>query len=214
MLKNIPSIIKKQIVAITGLGLVLFLIAHLAGNMLIYVGAEAFNAYAEALHNLGPLLWVARIGLIVTFLVHISFTAVLVLENRKARTQGYAVNKDHTDKKSIAVRLMPITGSILILYVVLHLIDFTFKDKSIYANGLYELVTDTLMNPIHAIWYMVAMACVGFHLSHGIQSVAQTFGVNTRNTLPKIQKASLALGLLIAIGFGSIPLYIMLTMNL
>lgn len=213
MLKKIPSIIKKQIVAVTGLGLVLFLLAHLAGNLLIYLGPEAFNAYAKALHDLGPLLWVARIGLIATFLIHISFTAVLVMENRKARPQRYAVNKDHTDNKSIAVRLMPITGSILIAYVIFHLIDFTFKDKSIYAEGLYGLVTLTLANPIHAVWYMLAMACVGFHLSHGIQSVVQTFGLSNRSLLPKIQKISLGLGLLVAIGFGSIPLYIMLLMN-
>lgn len=208
MLRFIPSIIKKQIVAFTGLNLVLFLIVHLSGNLLIYSGKEAFNAYADFLHDLGALLWVARIGLIAFFVIHIFFTILLVIENKKARQERYAVSKDH--KKSLAVKLMPLTGSILLLYVVLHLIDFTFKDKSIYADGLYELVVNTLSHPVHGLWYVIAMICIGFHLSHGIQSVAQTFGVANKKTLNKINKASVALGVLVGGGFASIPLYLLL----
>lgn len=210
ILTKVPSIIKKQIVAVTGLGMVGFLIAHLSGNFLFYAGPKAFNDYAAFLHSLGKLLWVARIGLIVMFIVHIIFTILLVIENKKARSKNYALYQNHGEKKSLAVKLMPYTGSILLAYVILHLIDFTFPDKTIYANGLYELVSITLSQPIHALWYMVAMACVGFHLSHGIQSVVQTFGISNKAIMKTTRKLSLSLGVAVGVGFGSIPLYIML----
>ena len=209
-LNNIPSIIKKQIVAVTGLGMVGFLISHLSGNFLFYAGPKAFNAYAAFLHSLGKVLWVARIGLIGMFITHIIFTVLLVIENKRARSKRYAVYQNHGDKKSLAVRLMPYTGSILLAYVILHLIDFTFPDKSVYANGLYELVSITLSHPVHAVWYMIAMACVGFHLSHGIQSVVQTFGISNTSIMKTTRKISLSLGIAVGVGFGSIPLYIVI----
>lgn len=218
MLKNYiaSSIGKKQLIAISGLAMVLFLIAHMAGNFLIFVGAEAYNAYAQALKDLGALLWVARIGLLTAFLVHFPLTIMLVRQNRKARAMNYS-QPLHKDTRALSTRLMPFSGIILLVYVVTHLLDFTFTSAT-EANamvngeflGLYGLVINEFSNPVEVIWYIIAMAAVGFHLIHAIQSVFQTFGFHHKVYTPVIKKVSLVLGIGIAVGFASIPVYVIM----
>src|SRR3989338_3288779 len=115
------SIGKKQIVASTGLLLILFVIGHLAGNLLIYLGPEAFNAYAQKLKHLRPGLYIVEFGLLAVFVIHMWLTAVLVIENYSARPVGYAVNKP-VGGRSWAAPLMPYTGTLIPPFVVLHLI--------------------------------------------------------------------------------------------
>ena len=210
------SIGKKQIVAITGLMMVGFLIAHLSGNLLIFKGPDAINSYAEMLHSLGGLLWVARIGLIVAFLGHFSFTIALVIQNKRARGGSYSMDIN-PKTRSLSTRLMPYTGLILFAYVVVHLIDFTFTSASqtnAVVNGeflgLYGLMYNHFAKPMASLFYIIAMAAVGFHLTHGIQSVMQTYGFNHPVYSPLIKKGSVALGCLIAVGFSSIPVHILL----
>src|SRR3989338_2519619 len=119
------SIGKKQIVAVTGLLLILYVIVHLAGNLLIFVGPEAFNNYAKKLANLRPGLYVIEIGLLFIFLIHIYITAILVMENYQARGQRYSVYHSRGDR-SLATRLMPYTGTLLFAFIIYHLLDFTF----------------------------------------------------------------------------------------
>ena len=121
------SITKKQIVAVTGLALVLFIIAHLAGNLFIYGGPDAFNGYAKKLKSFGPVLWMMRGGILVIFLTHVSVTYLLVLENIKARgPRRYQVD---VPSISWAQRLMPYSGAYLFFYVIWHLLDFTLIDQ-------------------------------------------------------------------------------------
>lgn len=209
------SIGKKQVVAITGLFLILFLIFHLSGNFLIYKGPDAFNAYAEFLENLGAIKWMARLGLIALFLIHIVFTAMVVIDNRKARPQAYEVVKP-VMKRSWATRLMPYTGSVILLYLIFHLLDYTLADHSgqnSIVNGqameLYGLVYNSFQNPIRVAFYVIGMTAVGFHLTHAIQSVMQTFGFYHVRYTPIIKRVSLVLGIAIAVGFASIPFYMM-----
>jgi succinate dehydrogenase / fumarate reductase, cytochrome b subunit len=209
------SVGRKQIVAVTGLGLVLFLVAHLAGNLLIYKGPEAFNGYAAKLQSLGALLWVARFGMIAIFVTHIVMTVMLVIENRKARGKNYAKDT-HGGSRSLATRLMPYTGSILLFYIISHLLDFTLADHHTVLSmidgvdlGLYGLVVNSFKSSLgEVIWYCVAMFSVGFHLAHGIQSTFRSFGYYHTTFTPLITKLSTALAVLIAVGFSSIPLYI------
>ncbi|MGE4170559.1 MAG: succinate dehydrogenase cytochrome b subunit [Candidatus Margulisiibacteriota bacterium] len=210
------SIGKKQVVAVSGLMLILFLIMHLAGNLLIFRGPDVFNAYSEKLHSLGPVLFVIELSLTAVFLIHICFTAMVVVENRRARAKNYAVNNNPVVKRSLPTRLMPYTGAILIVYLISHLIDFTFTEPSgamamVHDRflGLYGLVFNSFLSPIRVVWYWIAMAAIGFHLAHAIQSVVQTFGFNHPRYTPVIQKISLILGIVIALAFSSIPFYVL-----
>jgi succinate dehydrogenase / fumarate reductase cytochrome b subunit len=211
------SITKKQLVAVTGLALILFVIMHLAGNLFIFGGPDMFNAYSKKLHALGLLLWVARIGLILAFVTHIYFTYLLVLENIKARggVSRYAVNAN-VGRRNWATRIMPYTGTFLYAYIVWHVFDFTLVDqhgmKAVIDGvnyGLYGVVVNSLSNPLNAVFYIAAMFSLGFHLLHGIQSVMQTFGFNHPIWTPFIKRTGFFLSVAIAAGFSSIPLFIL-----
>jgi succinate dehydrogenase / fumarate reductase cytochrome b subunit len=212
---KLSTIQKKQIVGITGLAMVGFVLAHLSGNFLIYKGPEAFNAYAEFLEGLGGLLWAMRIGILGSFLLHIGFTINLVISNRKARVDRYYKYQNHRSESSLSTQLMPLTGSIILVYIIIHLLDFTLAEKTGVIEGvdygLYGLVVTTLNDPIHALVYLIAMASVGLHMFHAFQSVFQTFGIMSTSNQKKITAISQFLGIAIAIGFGSIPIYIMVT---
>jgi len=215
--KDIKSSIgKKQIVAVTGLFLILFVIGHLAGNLIMYLGPEAFNKYAEKLAGLRPWLYIVEIGLLVIFVIHMWFTALIVIENRMARPIGYAVHKS-VGKRALDTRLMPYTGTILLAFVIWHIIDFTFVDKegplSVLADGrsygLYGVVYNAFSDPLHSILYIIAMAALGLHLSHGIHSFIQTFGFSQPKYALMIRRTSNIVAAVITLAFSSIPVYIL-----
>ena len=212
---KLSTIQKKQIVGITGLAMVGFVLAHLSGNFLIYKGAEAYNAYAKFLHDLGPLLWVARIGLLAAFVLHMGFTMNLVITNKKARKDRYYKYQNHRKESSLATQLMPLTGTIILLYIIFHLLDFSLAEKVGVIEGidygLFGLVVNTLGDPIHAVLYIVAMASVGLHMYHAFQSVFQTFGFMSDSNQAKITVASKVLGVAIAVAYSSIPVYILVS---
>ena len=217
MLKNYckSSIGKKQIVAVSGLLLVGFIVFHLSANMLIFAGPEAYNYFPELMHSTGLGLRVMEAGLAAIFFTHIFFTFKLVRENRAARKQRYAVVTPK-QKRSLATRLMPYTGTILLVFLILHIQDYVLADQmgqSAYVNGkhlgLYGIVANSFLNPLRSIFYIIAMFAIGFHLAHGIQSVCQTLGLYDESLTPKIQKISTAIGIMVAILFSSVPIYFM-----
>jgi succinate dehydrogenase / fumarate reductase cytochrome b subunit len=199
--------------------LILFLIVHLAGNLLIYQGPEAINIYSRTLHSFGLFIKIAEFGLAALFLVHITFTAMVVIDNKKSRPIAYAGGSNYPTR-SLATRLMPYTGMILILYVVSHLFHFTFPDASgpnAFVNGqnlgLYGLIVNQFGNTYSVVWYLVSMVAVGFHLVHALQSVFQTFGFNHPVYTPWIKRISFAFGILVSGAFASIPLYVWLVVR-
>ncbi|MSR88161.1 MAG: succinate dehydrogenase cytochrome b subunit [Candidatus Margulisbacteria bacterium] len=207
------SIGKKQVVAVSGVALVIFIILHLIGNLLIFKGPELFNTYAHALHSMGRLLQVMEIGLFLTFSVHIIFTIALIIENKNARGRAYAVTKNKN--RSFATQTMRYTGPLVLFFLILHLLDFTWSapwPKTSIVNGqdlaTYGMVFNALLNPMRAVVYIAAVCSLGFHLSHGVQSVFQSFGVVSASRPGPIRTISKGLGYIIAIGFSSIPLYI------
>ena len=209
------SIGKKQLIAISGLAMVGFLVVHLLGNFLMYLGPEAINSYAKKLHDLGALLWVARAGLLAMFVMHFSLIGVLVYQNKKARKNEYYMPL-HKKTRSIFTKTMRLSGVVVFVYIFVHLIDFTFTphiDENSTINGiyygLYGHVYNYFLNPIRAAFYIVAMISIGFHLIHGVQSTMQTFGFNHPVYTPLIMKLSWAIGVLLALGFSSIPIYVM-----
>lgn len=209
------SICKKQIVAATGLILNLFVVGHLAGNLFILGGPDAFNGYAKKLAHLRPGLYVIEFGLAWIFLVHLYTTALLVLENIKARGTPYAVAQD-VGSRSIATKLMPYTGSVIFAFVLWHLMDFTFIDhdgpRSVLngqSYGLFGVVINSFKDPVHSLLYILAMLAVGMHLSHGIQSFFQTYGFNHPTYTPMIKKFSETVAFVVAAGYIWIPIAVM-----
>lgn len=219
------SVLRKQIVAVTGLAMVGFIIVHLAGNLIIFLGPEAFNGYSHLLHAVPELLWVARAVLITCLILHIYFTAKLVRENRSARAVPYAVENSKREDIAFARKYMIFTGLLVFFFIFLHLWDFTFSSKvgpqtiiQNYAHneqlGLYGLVWNDFSNPIRVLIYVAAVCSVGLHLSHGIQSMFQTIGINHERYTPLIRKASNVIGVIVAAAFSMIPLYVIVRATL
>lgn len=211
------SIGKKQVVAVTGLVLIGFVIVHLAGNLFLYLGPEAFNGYAKKLAGLRPGLYLLEAGLLVLFLTHLWLTALLVVENLRARPLRCRLVRS-SGENSVGARLMPLTGTVIVIFILWHLRDFTFTDqhgpRSVLSDGqshgLYGIVYNSFKDPVHSLLYVIAMTALGFHLSHGIQSFVQTLGFNHPRYTPAIQKISNALGFLIALTYSSIPVYVLM----
>jgi len=201
------SIGKKLIMAITGLGFCIFLLSHLAGNLIIYAGNDAFNSYAERLHSLGPLIILAEMGLLFFGIVHISTGTYLFYQNVRARPGRYK-KKKNAGGRSIGSSTMPYTGFLILIFIVFHLIDFHFVEKA--DRSIYQIVLETFSNPGYTIFYIISMAVVAIHVDHGVWSLLQTLGINNLECMPVLRVISSATSLLVGIGFGSLPVFITL----
>lgn len=206
------SIGKKWLVGISGALLVLFVIAHLAGNLTIYIGpyGEGINVYAQALHASPAILWGARGGLLLVFLVHIFMTLSLVLENRRARPQRYAVPA--RIQSTIFVRTMALSGLVVLSFLIFHVLQFAAGLSS--HSHLYDLegrhdvaamIILSFMDPWVAGFYLLSLLLLGMHLSHGISSIFQTFGLNGRKSFGLIRLVALFVSWGLMAGFASIP---------
>ena len=201
------SIGKKLMMAITGLSFIGFLAAHLAGNLTIYGGKEAFNSYAAHLHSLGPLLTVAELVLLTFFLVHVIIGVILYLQNLKARPTRYAVNKI-AGGRTFGSATMPYTGALLLVFIVFHLLNFSFVDKT--DTTIFNIVSSAFSSPLYVVIYILAMGVAAVHVSHGFWSAFQTVGANHPKYMHLIRTAGLAFAVVVAIGFGFLPIYIFL----
>jgi len=201
------SIGKKLLMAITGLSFCGFLTAHLAGNLFIYSGGDAFNAYAERLHSLGSLLTVAEFGLLFFAVVHITVGSLLVYGNFTARPHRYAVNK-RAGGRSIGSATMPYTGFLLLLFVIFHLMNFHFVDKT--HQTIYQIVFNAFQQPAYVFIYVAAMIVAAIHVSHGLWSAFQTLGASHDKYTPLVRGLSIVFSLIVGFGFGFLPIFISL----
>lgn len=216
------SIGRKLIVALTGLALVLFLAGHLSGNLLVFVGREAFNDYAYFLHHVfhGAGVWIARIGLLVTVVLHVAATISLTRENRAARESYAHPATIQTTKSS---KLMIWSGLTILAFVVYHLMHFTVHIGNTYETyvdpehlaktGLermdaWKMVIDGFSVWYVVLFYLIAMTLLCSHLSHGVQAMFQTLGLRSKKSAPMITAISKAYAVLIYLGFISIPIAI------
>ena len=205
------SIGKKIMVAAAGILLSGFLITHLAGNLLMFVGGEAFNHYAEVLeHN--PFLPLAEVGLLMLFLLHIVLSLRATLANRAARPEGYQVYKGK-GARTPGSRTMAVTGLLILAFIIVHVATFKYDFGGLKGQvagqeeSLFAHVVAWFANPWYAVFYVLAVGGVGLHLSHGVQSALQTFGLNHPRYTPLLKKAGLAFAFLIFVGFASLPVY-------
>lgn len=199
------SIGKKMMVALAGLLLCGFLLMHLAGNLFLFVGDKAFNHYAEMLEK-NPLLPVAEIGLVVLFLIHIALSVRARMANAAARPIGYEAVADKGGRTP-GSRTMAVSGSLLLLFIIVHIKTFRFAPEELRETNIYKVVTDWFHNPLYAGFYVLALIGLGLHLSHGFQSAFQTLGINHPRYTPTIRKVGLAFAVLVALGFMSMPIY-------
>ena len=200
------SVGKKLLMALTGLSFCGFLAGHLAGNLTIYGGKNAFNSYAKHLHSLGPLLTLAEWTLLFFAVVHVCTGLILFYQNFTARTSRYAVNKK-AGGRTIGSATMPYTGILLLVFIIFHLINFHFVDKS--STSIYQIVAQTFENPIYVVIYILAMIVVALHVSHGLWSAFQTIGLNHEKYMPFIMALSIVFSLAVGFGFGVIPIYLL-----
>lgn len=205
-------ITKKIIMAITGLIMFFYLIAHLLGNLTIFKGPSGINAYAMTLREFGLLLWIIRIIMLSAFLLHLTFAIQITIENKKARPLSYKSKKNL--RSTFASRNMIWTGIIITLYLVYHLLNFTFPvinptlSKNIDLLQRPDIFSMVFMNfkKSHVyIIYAIGLIALALHLSHGVQSLFQTLGLNNEYTLPVMVRAAIVVSIILLIGFLSIP---------
>ena len=199
------SIGGKTTMAVTGVLLFLFVIAHLLGNLQIFAGPKALNDYAKMLHDLGPLLWVARLSLLAIFALHVVTAIRLSKANKAARPVAYA--KESTVQASFASRSMLFSGLSLLAFVVYHLMHFTVG--AVHADdvalkgadfNVHAMVVASFSRMPVAVVYVAFQVLLFLHLRHGLQSFAQTLGWNHARYTPMIRSLSFLLAAAIAGG--------------
>lgn len=208
------SVGSKYLIAFTGIALVGFLVLHLAGNLLVFASPEAFNAYSESLIS-NPLIIPAELGLLAIFLLHVFKAVGLFLGARRARPAPYAQKQwaGHTSRKSWASTTMILSGTFLLLFVPFHLKTFKYGPHYEAPGGerdLFRLVAEVFSSPGYAIFYVVSMVIVGFHLWHGVSSAFQSMGIDRTGLAPKLRRFGWIVAIVIAGGFITIPLYFLL----
>ena len=192
--------------ALTGLLLYLFLVGHLAGNLLLLKldRGEDFNAYSDLLTH-HPLLIPVELVLLAIFVLHMYLAISVSRDNRRARPVGYRKTKS-VGGRSWASSTMIYSGILILVFVVLHMKTFKYGDRG--AGTLYDLVMHTFREPLYAGWYVFAMIVLGFHLWHAFHSALQSLGFQDRK---KLRLAGIILCLILAGGFAFIPLWTFFT---
>ena len=208
------SIGSKFLIAFTGLSLLAFLIAHLAGNLLFLAGPDAFNEYSHSLIS-NPLIYGAEVGLLAVFVLHVFKTVAVVAGSYSARPERYAKRtwaktKNDRSRKSLSSSTMIVTGIVTLLFIVTHLATFKFGAYYETPEGirdLYRLQLAVFSNPGYVAFYLVAMTVIAFHLWHGVSSALQSFGINSPTWTPRLTFLGRGLAVVLGLGFALLPVY-------
>jgi len=217
------SLGKKYLMALSGIVLIGFVFVHMAGNLQILLGQESINAYAHALQTLPlPLLWGSRLFLLACVLVHAWTAIILIRENRQARPQGNQV--EVTKRAGLSSLRMGLTGTILLFFIVFHLLHFTVR--TIYpeyndlmtavgapegeqVHDVYTMVLAGFQHTWVSLFYIVSMFLLCGHLSHGFSSVFQSLGLRSESWRHKIEWIAKAYAWVIFLGFSIVPILVL-----
>lgn len=207
---------RKYLMALTGLVWMGFVFTHMAGNMLILIGGDAYNSYGHAIVSNKILLYGAESVILLALVVHVFCAITLTLQNRSSRNSRYAMNPNGQKGATLASRTMAVQGSAILAFIILHLI--TFKYGSYYettVNGvvmrdLNKLVLEVFQSPGYVAWYVVCLLLLMFHISHGAGSVFQSFGFLERKMQSGVKKFAWGYAVIVIAGFLSQPLYVFL----
>ena len=201
------SVGTKILVGTTGLALFLYLILHIGGNLIVFLGPNVFNQYSHTLIS-NPLVPVIEVGLVLVFLVHIFKTVRMYLANRRARPTHYVQKKPAgwPSRKSISSTTMILSGLWLLVFVTVHVKTFKYGPAYEAAGApgvrdLYRLEMEAFANPLIAASYALTMVVVGSHLWHGVSSAFQSIGTDQARWTPRILMFGKVMAVLIAGGF-------------
>jgi succinate dehydrogenase / fumarate reductase cytochrome b subunit len=206
------SVGTKLLIGTTGLALFLYLLIHIAGNVLVFFGPDVFNRYAYVMEA-NPLLPVIEIGLLLVVLLHIYKTIRMFLANQRARPVPYQ-KKTYAggpSRKTIASSTMILSGLWLIVFIVIHTRAFRFAPEYPWPGGgrdLYRQEMENLANPLVVAFYVLSMVVVGSHLWHGVSSALQSLGADHRRWTPRVLAGGKVMAVLIAGTFIVIALWI------
>lgn len=220
----LSSIGKKLIMAFTGLGLVAFVVVHMAGNLQIFLGAEALNKYAMLLRTSEELLWLARVGLIALVVGHIGAAFLIVKENSNVRPKGY---KSEKSVATFASRTMIFSGLIVLAFIIYHILHFTTMsiDTSYakiphveidgrHGHDVYSMVVKGFASLPVSIFYIGSVALLCWHLSHGIGSMFQTLGLRNRQSEAVVDLVGVGTSMIIFVGMAAVPAAVLATVHL
>ncbi|MCY4484739.1 MAG: succinate dehydrogenase cytochrome b subunit [Spirochaetaceae bacterium] len=201
------SIGKKVLMALTGLFLVLFLAVHLYGNLYLYAGEEAFNHHAESISG-NALIRIVEVVLFLSIIAHAVSGVQLTIRNRRARPQRYRV-KRRAGFSTLASRSMIVSGSVVFIFIVIHLRNFFYEarfGRAAAGESLYRVVSETFALPGYAALYVIAMVLLGVHLAHGFLSALRTLGIEHQRYTPVLRGVGLLLAVGFAAAFASMPI--------
>jgi len=210
------AVFLKAVMAVTGVVLFGFVLAHMSGNLKVFQGPEKINEYAEFLREVGQpvlprtgLLWILRVGLVAAVGLHIWSAVVLTLENRRARPKGYALRKPI--QLDYASRTMRWSGFIVAGYVIYHLLHFTGGQAhaDFVAGDVYHNLVSAFQNPLVAGVYIVVNVLLGLHLYHGLWSLFQTLGLNHPLATAVRRPLAAAFAVVVTLGFIAVPVSIL-----
>lgn len=206
---------KKYLMGITGLVWAGFVLAHMAGNLLIFISSDAYNSYGHALTS-GNIIYVAETVLVLALTVHVVMAICLTRGNKVAKGQTYAVASSGDKKVSLASRTMAVQGALVLAFIILHIITFKYgtyyetEVKGVVMRDLSKLVTEVFQQPGYVAWYVVCLILLGFHLSHGVGSTFQSLGLMEGTYRNLWKKLSCVYAVIVALGFISQPIYFFL----
>ncbi|MEP1151878.1 MAG: succinate dehydrogenase cytochrome b subunit [Balneola sp.] len=210
---------RKIMTGITGIALMLFLISHIVGNLSIFGGPDAFNLYTKTLEDLGFLLYIAEAGLAFFFLYHTILGVSIWWNRRKARPEGYKKykTKGGPSHQSLASKSMIYTGSIVLIFLVLHIIHFKFGAEytamvdGVEIRDLRKLVIEEFQKTWIVIGYVAVLGLLILHLSHGFWSAFTSLSMKSKEASKKVQMGAYGFAIVIMLLFIFIPLYIYFT---
>jgi succinate dehydrogenase / fumarate reductase, cytochrome b subunit len=202
--------------AITGLGLFLFVIGHMVGNLQVFLGPEAINRYGHFLQTTPEILWPARIGLLTFVFIHIAAGLALTFENRQARRQQYEVRRVVDATK--ASRTMIWSGCIIFSFVAFHLAHYTllvihpeFRNLHDAAgrHDIYRMLVFGFQNEAVSVFYVISIGLLCWHLSHGVGALFQSLGLRNKVYAARIDAFAQIASVVIFIGYVSIPVSVL-----
>jgi len=207
-----------MIVALSGIILILFVIGHLLGNLQIFLGPDWINGYSQHLRDLGPILWIIRIFLLTTVIVHIYVTIRLAIDNRRARPEAY-IDKQHV-KATFASRHMVMSGLIVLAFIIYHIAHFTvrvtdrrfalLKADPLNHYDVYSMMVYGFQSIYVSSVYVLGLFLLALHLSHGSSSFFQSLGLNNKTLTPRLAFGGRVFAWLLFLGYTSIPIAVLL----
>ena len=211
------SVGTKLLIGLTGLALFVYLVLHLVGNALVFLGQDTFNEYSHTLTS-NPLIAPIEIGLLLIFLLHVYKAVTMWFANQRARPAGYQRKRPagHTSRKSLSSSTMILSGSIVLLFILVHVKQF--KYGAYYASAanpavrdLYRTEVDVFHQPLWVAFYVICTALVALHLRHGISSGFQSIGFDHPIYTRRLVTWGIVGAIVVGGGLAIIPLLVYLT---